>query len=303
MKPTLVLLSIFCPLLLAAQTVDHFDNESSRWFVAESYGNANPQNPSFIETVTTVYGFQGDTLLGGESWLKMYSTTDSSFSSNLGFEGLIRSTDGFVLFQDTSSSTDTLYNFNLELGDSVLFDFGFETEYIDIIGVDSIEINSQMVKRLTFDEPEGPNAFTNFYEKWIEGIGSVHAPLFPKSPRVFSSEFPESLYLTCSHSNQILYWENQFYDACLVNVILDVEIPETSDLTIYPNPASDQLFIHRGLTTSGHFFIQNILGKEVLFGSLTSDKRSMDIAELKPGIYFVTVLFGNKTQTKKIIKY
>jgi hypothetical protein len=303
MKQTLTLICIVCPFFLFAQTANHFENESSRWFVAESYGNGNPQNPSFIETVTTVYGFQGDTIIGGETWLKMYSTPDSSFSANLEYEGLINSSDGFVVFQDTASTTDTIYNFNLTLGDSFLFDFGFETEYIDIIEVDSVEINGEMYKRLSFDEPEGPNAFTNFYEIWIEGIGSWHGPLFPHKPRVFSTEFPESLYLTCSHENDILYWESEFHDACVVNIILDIENAETVGFDIYPNPSSSQIFIRQQQVNAGQFYVRDILGKEVRSGLLQSDNQSVDISELKRGVYFLTVLFDNTTLTKEILKY
>lgn len=304
MKRILATLLIIYPLLLSAQTVDHFASESSKWFVAESYGNGSPQNPSFIETVTTVYGFNGDTLIGGDTWLKMYSTSDSSFTANLEYEGLIHSENGVVLFQDTANMIDTLYDFNLEVGDSVLYDFyGMVDEYIEVIDADSISINGEMYNRLAFDEPQQPQAFTNLYEYWIDGIGSVHGPLFPHQPRVFSTEFPQSLYLTCSHVNEILYYENEFYDNCVVNIILSNEKMEMVDFTVYPNPSSDQIFVRQPHSNTGSYSVQDMFGKKILFGQLESNNQAVDISELKSGIYFLTITIDSGTLAKQIVKH
>jgi hypothetical protein len=303
MKQTLVLFCIVCPFFLFAQTVNHFENESSKWFVADTYPNGNQQNPSFVETSTKVYGFQGDTTIQNEQWFKTYSSSDMSFTTNLEYQGLLRAENGYVFFQDTTSATDTLYNFNMELGDSVLYNFwGQNEEYIHVVDIDSVPINGEMYKRLSFDEPIF--GFFLMDEKWVEGIGSVHGPLFPLHPEVFSDgEMPDSLELVCTHVNEILYWENQFYDQCLVNIILDIENEEMSDFDIYPNPSSSQIFIRQQLASAGRFYVRDILGREVRSGLLQSDNQSVDISELKRGVYFVTVLFDNTTLTKEILKY
>lgn len=74
-------------------------------------------------------------------------------------------------------------------------------------------------------------------------------------------------------------------------------------LSIFPNPSTNQIFIRQLTTQSGQFVVRNILGKEVISGSLVSEKQSVDLSELKRGIYFVTVLFNNATWTKEILKY
>ncbi|MCF8461046.1 MAG: T9SS type A sorting domain-containing protein [Flavobacteriales bacterium] len=302
MKHTLTLLYIICPLFLCAQTVNHFENSTSKWFVADTYPNGNQQNPSFVQTTTTVYGFAGDTTIQGELWFKTYSSSDTSFTTGLEFQGLLKADDGYVVFQDPTNAIDTLYNFNLELGDSVLYNFwGQNEEYIYVVDIDSIPINGEMYKRLSFDEPIF--GFFLMDERWIEGIGSIHGPLFPLHPEAFSTEAPSSLDLVCSHVGQILYWDNQFYNTCAVNIILDVENAEASNFDIYPNPSTDQIFIRQQQTTSGQFFVRDILGKEVLSGSLLSDNQSVDISKLKDGVYVVTVLLDDTTLTKKILKY
>lgn len=302
MKQILAVISIVCPLFLTAQTVNHFENESSIWFVADTYPNGNQQNPSFVETVTTVFGFQGDTTIQGEQWFKTYSSLDSTFTTNLEYQGLLREDNGYVFFQDTTSALDTLYNFNLEVGDSVLYNFwGQFEEYIHVAEIDSVPINGEMYKRLSFDEPIF--GFFLMDEKWIEGIGSVHGPLFPLNPEAFSEEMPDILDLVCTHVDEILYWENQSYDQCLVNIILGAENTVSFDVDIYPNPATEQVFIEQHHLNAGKFLVRDFLGRTVISGSLRSNKHLVDLSELNSGVYFVTVLLNSSTLTQKIVKH
>jgi hypothetical protein len=303
MKQIVVLFCIVCPSFLFAQTVNHFENENSRWFVTESYIHANLQNPSFVDTVTTIYGFQGDSVLSNETWFKMFSTTDTTFTNNLEFQGLLRSSNGLVIFQDTASTVDTLYDFNLEVGDSMLFNFyDMYLEYLKVETVDSIEINSQMFKQIHFSEPLILSAFAYVSEVWIENIGSVHGPLFPSRPRFTSSESPAALDLTCTETNFTPFYQNSIYYQCYYSVILDTKELTRTDFNIYPNPVTETLFIQQQ-GQYGQFYIRDILGHEVLSGSLQSNKQSVDISQLKTGIYLVTVILENATLTKKILKY
>jgi hypothetical protein len=36
--------------------INHFDHPEAQWNVAKTYPAANPQNPTFVTTTTTVYG-------------------------------------------------------------------------------------------------------------------------------------------------------------------------------------------------------------------------------------------------------
>lgn len=63
MKTTILLSILLLPTILLGQVINHFDNSDSKWNVAKTYPAANQQNPNFVATTTTVYGFQGDTLI------------------------------------------------------------------------------------------------------------------------------------------------------------------------------------------------------------------------------------------------
>jgi hypothetical protein len=160
MKTKILLTVLTFPMFLFGQVTSHFNNLDSKWNVAKTYPNANMQNPSFVATTTTVYGFQGDTLINSDLWFKLYSTSDSLFQNNLTFRGLTRTDNNRVLFLDTLNQLDTLYDFNINLGDSVLFNlYGQFPEKIPVINIDSIQINGQFYRRFHFAEPTMINAF------------------------------------------------------------------------------------------------------------------------------------------------
>lgn len=291
------------PIASFAQAVDHFVNDNSEWYVARVYPNASPEFPNFVETITTYYGFIGDSLINGYTWLKLYSSWDTLFTFNVHYKGLIHSSEGVVLFQDVDNNLDTLYNFNLEIGDSVFFDFGFAAENIAIIGVDSIQINGLYFKRLIFDEPTFIS-FENLNEKWIEGIGSIHGPIFPHEPKLFSSEIPDELDLTCSYTNDIQYWNNSSYDDCFVNIILGIGESSQHIFNIFPNPFKDFIIIEKESlsTTSYYLEIYNSQGQIVYSDKQVNVKHRISLDHIQKGVYYLRTIEGNLIQTRKIVK-
>lgn len=73
MKSTTIITLLLLQTFAFGQVIQHFENSDTRWNVAETY----PDNPSFVATTTTVYGFMGDTLINGNAWRKIYVTGDS----------------------------------------------------------------------------------------------------------------------------------------------------------------------------------------------------------------------------------
>src|SRR6056297_237797 len=92
-----------------SQKIDHFSTTDSRWFVANTYPNPDQYHPNFLETKTMIYGFNGDTTLSGKIWKKLYSSYDSTFTTGLNYQGLIRSDTNHVIFVDKDNKTDTIY--------------------------------------------------------------------------------------------------------------------------------------------------------------------------------------------------
>jgi hypothetical protein len=290
------------PILLWSQKINHFNNINSKWNVAKSYPAGNLQHPSFVATTTTVYGFKGDTIINSSQWFKLYSTNDSAFQNNLVYNGLIRAENNMVFFIDTLNQYDTLYNFNLNLGDSVLFKMhGVYPEWLEIIKIDSVQINGEFYKRLKFEEPS-VIAFDELNEIWIEGIGSIHGPLFPNYPRKFSQEIPDSAYLICTYSDNNQIWNHPFYSSCYVKIVLNINNPAAIDFNIYPNPFLDKIYIEFEKNQSYDLSLINNLGQIIREIEVKSNKQSIDLSELKAGVYYLRISGANKTKTVKIIK-
>jgi len=81
-----------------------------------------------------------------------------------------------------------------------------------------------------------------------------------------------------------------------VNVSGSVSVAEAfvSELSIYPNPVNDKLFLSN---FTGEFLIHDVTGKSVIQGSISSTNSSVDVSELSKGIYFIKT---DNTTTKFI---
>lgn len=301
MRNFLLLSSVLFSLQSFSQAVNHFGDPFAEWYVAHVYPHGSPGNPSFVETRTTYYTFDGDSIINNQLWHKIYSAWDTNLSLASQYRGLIHSSDNIVLYKDPNGSLDTLYNFNLEVGDSVFFDLLLFPQYIQIIEIDSILLNELYFKRFIFEEPSGPFVFDVLNEVWIQGIGSHHGPLFPNQPRTFSTEIPDKLDLTCSFSGGFQYWQHSSYDECLTNIILDIDEIKFPEVKVYPNPFRNILNIEIiDPNEEIHFEVMNISGM-VLCSGFLGRNRIKTTVKLDHGIYFVRLADNSTTRTIKAI--
>ncbi len=291
------------PFLFFAQMDLHYEELDAKWHVAETYPAANQQDPTFVATTTMIYGFQGDTTINGELWNKLYMTNDSLFQNNLTYVGATLVDNDQVLLLDTLNQLDTLYDFSLNIGDSVLYNInGTNQEWLDVIAIDSIQLNGSYYKRFHFDEPV-VSAFDVLDEVWIEGIGSIHGPLFPKYPRKFSSEIPDSMLLTCSFASNQQVWQHPNYSNCYVNKVWGLHENEYMKVTVAPNPFNNKIAIHSPHQRIRAIAIFNQLGEELkVITDYTSDQ-NIDLSKLKPGIYFLKIQGKQDSSLKRIMKY
>ncbi len=263
MKNVLTFLFLTLSIFALGQNQINFNNSNDTWNVATTYPHATPQDPDFVETTTNVFGYNGDTLIGGEYWLKMFTSPDSNFISNLTYLGNIKEVNGVVVYMDTTFSLHALYNFNLQAGDSVLYHFEFGNIYLKVENIDSIYIIGKYYKRFHFQEPVIP--FFYIKEVWIEEIGSIHGPLFPANPRLFGTEIPDSMYLTCFKINGSIIWNNPNYSQCFINIILGTSDLPRKCIKVFPNPVIDRVFIEFPISINGNHDVSifDLCGKQI----------------------------------------
>lgn len=88
-----------------------------------------------------------------------------------------------------------------------------------------------------------------------------------------------------------------FVDGCTFNGLeADVKV---HDITVYPNPASDKLFMYG--VEGKDIEIVDIQGRSML--KSTYDFNGIDLSSLLPGLYSVKVNFGNQFVYRKFVKY
>lgn len=297
--------------MLIGQDVDHFADSTSRWNIAntELVNTPDPRAPQRPKVETTNYGFRGDTVINGKQWLKMVATEDTAFKENLKPQGYIHSQGQVVLYQglDLSKEPDTLYDFSLEVGDSIQYRFPEEieerrkTRTAEVKQVDSIRINGEFHKRIKAGNIGIPLA-TILRPVWIEGIGSVHGPLFPREAIAFSTGVPDALDLTCTKVNGRQYWENSGYSECQPNKPVGVADPEQQYLSVQPNPVSDYVRVTLEEIRQATVSLYNARGQRVLHKPISKEQSRLSVSHLTPGIYIAKIRSRRGTQTVKLVK-
>lgn len=306
----LIILSLIISVRSFGQSTINFADTNATWHVAKTFPDGSSLFPNFVSTITKTYGYNGDTLIGSVLWTKMFFTLDSNFSTTLNLKkaGYLNTSNNLVLYLDTLFNLDTIYNFNLQIGDSVKYDFGSGDNYLFVTNLDSTIIDGSYHKRFYFSEPTDPNIFTILKEIWIEGIGSVHGPLFPSNPTTFSTEIADSLNLTCFKINDSIIWNNPYYNDCYINIVLSVnDLQETQwNIFTYPNPVTNELRIELPKIANENFEISifDINGKLV---KKSFDNKNgqfvIDTGALKNNFYILQVQCGNgRTYRTKFTK-
>lgn len=86
------------------------------------------------------------------------------------------------------------------------------------------------------------------------------------------------------------------------NQFLSVDEIGALEFIVYPNPANDKLTIKtKDLSAEAKAEIHNSLG-QLVYSAQISGENTIDLSSFSQGLYFVKVIDGNKSETKKIIK-
>ncbi|HLG35036.1 MAG TPA: T9SS type A sorting domain-containing protein [Bacteroidia bacterium] len=307
-----VLLLIFFAACVEAQgqtSVYHpFPDSNAVWNVyswACCWGGCPPPptgNP-IIGEESYSYFIQGDTLINGNSYHKIYqsgtghiycaygNSINNYYSWNDTYRGGIRQdTVGKKIYYINGFQECLLYDFSLSVGDT----FYDCLSYNPILtSIDSILIGTNYRKRFNFPLP----AYSV-----IEGIGSMSGLLEPIFPGVESY----SDLICFSQNGQTLYPDTT--SLCQIITSTDNHLAQEITFSIFPNPATNQLTIsipiHREQFAIKEIEIYDVLGEKVFKSQILNpdSQISVDVSSLAPGIYFVRVRTEKGSVAKKLIK-
>jgi uncharacterized protein (TIGR02145 family) len=87
---------------------------------------------------------------------------------------------------------------------------------------------------------------------------------------------------------------------CLSDNVSTIGITNTDEIYLYPNPTREKLYIKNIVYSNSILFIFNIQGEQIL--NKQKFNNSIDISNLKNGLYFVKILDSGKIRVAKFVK-
>jgi Secretion system C-terminal sorting domain len=309
--------SLFACYESNTQTFLPFPTKNAEWSrVVTVVGDYDPVY------ITSHYVPRGDTVIKNKVFTKLYVNTGKAFRiDSAQYVGAYINESNRVFFIDKGElSPRLLYDFNLPVGwigesSPNCNPNALRCVLFRLASIDTVVYDDQ-VKRARFNfeigrKPDNGVFMGSYAYSWIEGIGSTlgffpdlsNTMFVPVTPQVF-------LDLLCFKQNDtLLYTHPRLYKGkCFVDIVDDVKtIDDPITINIYPNPASDQLFIQHDLNlnkSTSIILLMDVMGRVVLQKPLDASLIQLDVANLSPGIYFVQIRSkeGQINVSKKIIK-
>jgi len=117
----------------------------------------------------------------------------------------------------------------------------------------------------------------------------------------------DSFVLLKEYAAQVQEFYNENFPASCFDVAPGFEEKgtQTASLKIYPVPANDYLMVELPSgtkTTTGEYLISDLTGRTIKSAKISSAVVSIDVSQLQPGMYFLTIQSGNKKLSAKFIK-
>lgn len=276
MKKLLILSSTLLTLLSNGQTSVYkpFPTNYGNWIYQYYDDFHNPTNQF------TQYTLNGDTTFASISYKKIFVYSN--------YVGALRENNKIIYFvPDTSSNEYVLYNFNLNLGDTIIHPYGeavCSNDTAIIQQVDSILLSDGYHRQLHF----------NSFAIWIEGIGSLNYLLNPCNVACLSGND----ILQCMNSD-LTFTYPSISTSCIVSV--PEQISSSNNINIYPNPSSSSFSIDFNNTDFKEIRLTDMLGK-IVFRQQTDNHLKINVENLHSGTYILTIIDkDNNSTNRKII--
>ncbi|MBZ0244276.1 MAG: T9SS type A sorting domain-containing protein [Bacteroidales bacterium] len=282
----ILLLTITAIAFQLALTAQNFVSPGKQWSVLSS---GMPLSYS-----TEIFWIEGDSVVNDMAYQKIWISMDSLQTRH--YRGLLREDSNVVYYIQPGNSEGILYDFNLEIGDtiSILNYFCFDPFPLTVYEIDTVEYFGMMRKRWHLGIQGEPQ------EVWIEGIGSHSGPIYSGYEFCIVCPFWE---LLCFHDQGELQYIAPHETECYKTSVGQSENFETSALLIKPNPVKigSTLFVdspHKLETISLFNTSGQMLQK---IEPTVNGQTAFETNELKPGLYFVTAIVNGQHITRKII--
>jgi hypothetical protein len=279
-----------------------------RWGVQCSHGSGNFDrkwwdSQEFIKGDTIIGCKYSKLYLTGYKFHNGYyygSTYDSVRYCNYYIGGLREDTSKKVFYIDTNGTERLLYNFNLQIGDSIDLGAGHDYQlYSFVQSIDSVFIFNKFRKGFNLVQ----NVCYPYNTALIEGIGTDYG--------ILGSHINPGYDAFCQSFSDLL--KAYFYDSTNVYgseptaVLTDCEdigiqeIFPDSIIKIFPNPTNKSLTIEN-IPKQATIEFFNIQGQIILQQQLQQGTIDFDISRLAKGIYILRMCCNDKTEVIRVVK-
>ncbi len=281
-----IVLSLFASLL-SAQVAEHhrFVNPDNEWSVL--YWDFFSPN-----TTTIRYRFTEDSVqIGDQYYFTMEENREETGDNWHALTSYYREESGKVYTHQYGNEYE-VYDFTLNVPDSFSLEILGEPDFFMLTNnVEDITFQDQVTrKRLTmscYSDPE------NWHHHWIQGIGDIDLGPFGSS-----CLYDVNSKLLCFYYQGNLVYTSDF-DTCFRTSTKD--IIKDHDVKIFPNPATDKIFIQTELSFT-EVSIFNALGKIMLSSEQFGD--GVDVSNLPHGLYYIRLTNAdNKFATLTFSKF
>lgn len=248
--------------------------------------------------------------LNGGFYGQMYSVNFPTTAVNV-FSATIYEQNQVVFISTTGNVPfDTLVNLNASIGDKWrAAKYGTLNNHpgicvrptVTVVDTGHVTLNGQSLKKFELVQSSIPGTTITIIDK----LGGINWWLHP----VYTCDVDGwglGSFVCYSDNNFPLYQNPGYNLPCNFTTVGKEEFTlDGLELNVFPNPASDNVKIEfSGENVPEQFQLQvlDLLGKQVLFGNYSSGN-SLDLAELKAGLYTISLLSDGKVfARRKLVK-
>ncbi|ASS47566.1 MAG: hypothetical protein CHH17_02145 [Candidatus Fluviicola riflensis] len=203
--------------------------------------------------------------------------------------------DGLKLYIYDGSQEQLLYDFDLQVGDTLPLSFNNHDSQVVVDSITTIQIGNEMRNVFHFTQQSQSSEIN----KIIEGVGHNWGFIGTMQPFEFF-EFS----LECYAINDTAYYPS-LGAPCELNVGLSEQL-ETVLLNSYPNPTDGGIIIETGsLNGIQSWNMFDVYGNKCVVESTGTEAGSLklDLRSANPGIYIVSIVDANgKTGIVRVVK-
>jgi len=303
MIPLLFFLSV---LTLYGQNSNYvpFPTNNAKWVTVFENCFTTPTRIYSISEIS-----ENDTIINGINYSMIY-TDDVNGSTWCAF----REENKRIYFLFPDSGEMLLYDFNLEIGDTMFYYFEdiFElTQHHKVVtAIDTIRLRNGEIRHKWTLEPFIPSVenYSAIWDIWVDGIGSISRKGLFNPLETYEELNGDNYYLGlfCHNDTTLIYYPpcpylNTF--GCYLETSVKSFEDIFNDISIYPNPAQNQVTIDCQEQKIKDVEIINIIGKVLKQIEIQNNSHFIvGMSDQSAGIYLLKLTTDEGVVTKKIIK-